>query len=196
MKKIDLFNRALSRISDNRYVDGTQQAAACENNFRSSIDEVLTMARWSFATKHTSLSMHSSCDGVTTFYIPDDCLRLLDVDAPHYKLAQNNSLILDRHVERVKITYISNENFGSNYECIPLDADPLFINAVVILLAHKMCMVLTGDKNLELALMQEFQNVVMPQAALINKYQDSSNDQHPLRDILNRGLLKNNRHRY
>ena len=59
------------------------------------------------------------------------------------------------------------------YEAIPntTDFDPLFGNAFTSYLAYKLAMPVTGDKELALLLIKEFQEIVLPEARRINGFE-------------------------
>jgi hypothetical protein len=50
----------------------------------------------------------------------------------------------------------------------PTAMDSLFAQAFATLLASRLCMTVTGDRNLYLSLLNEFNNVIMPEARRIN----------------------------
>ena len=59
------------------------------------------------------------------------------------------------------------------YEAIPdtTDFDPLFGNAFTSYLAYKLAMPITGDKDLAVLLLQDFQQIVLPEARRINGFE-------------------------
>ena len=181
MKKEDVYNLALGRVGAARYADGSPQGEHCVREYEGALNELLCAGRWSFATR---AEMLCGCPRETgTYYaLPDDCIRLLECREPHWELMGRELVVEGDGPERLRITYLTRD-----LDELP-DHAPLFIDALVCLLAAKIAPGVTGDFNLTQALRQEYHSVALPAALHAEMVQSWSNDQHPGRGIRNKSL--------
>lgn len=182
MDKITLFNQALHYIGDRDYYRNTPSGQECDLWFPDIYHEALVYGAWTFATKRTSITKSSS--GV--YPLPEDCLRLLKTSISSYSLIGRDVVQEGRpHDEKIDITYISNDIARS--ETFP-ETEPLFIKAITLMLASKIAMKLSSSPDLSMALDMQAKTAIR-QALHHNVVQSQSNDQHPLRTILNNSLF-------
>lgn len=200
MKEADVCNMALAKlgqsmISQTSYDEarkGSQNvdpvSRACASLYDASRKEALCAVRWSFAIRSANLCLlpDGACDvpqGYQAAYqIPSSCIRLLDVPLRKWAL-MGRRIVAHGNAECLEVTYVNDER---NVDLF----DPLFTDALATLLASKLAGPVTGSTRLREGLLAEYTQVILPKAAYINKVQDQSNDQHPLNDILNRGLRR------
>lgn len=180
---LSLCNIALSKLGESPIpaidANGSPAARLCYLHYHPARKEVLSAARWSFATKLAILKSSEANEENGADYVehslryplPADCLRVLDVAAPQWTL--QGRAIYSAVSPSLKIRYI--------YNCEDVEAfDPLFVDALATRLAEKLCIPLTASSTAREALTQEFHRVILPLASTINAVQSHSNDTHPL----------------
>ena len=117
-------------------------------------------------------------EGNGRFPLPEDCLKLLKVEARRWRMA-GRVVVCEEAPSLLQVRFLSNE--AALAEMLP-DHEPLFVEAVKCLLASKVAATVTG-KFLEL-----YRGYVAD-ALYHDVSQRGSNDQHPLKDILERSIL-------
>lgn len=153
--------------------NGCPAARLCYMHYHPARREVLCAARWSFAQKLVSLASGlAESDSVHSFpyMLPQDCLRVLSVNAPHWTL-RGRYVYCTR--PEIRLLYIADTEDTELFE-------PLFTEALATRLAAKMCIPLISSTTARQALTDEYNRMVLPQAAYVNAVQDRSNDSHPL----------------
>ena len=138
-------------------------ARACELWFPSVMLEAVSYGPWSFATKEAVLECP---EGNGRFPLPEDCLKLLKVEAGRWRMA-GREVVCE--------------------EMLP-DHEPLFVEAVKCLLASKVAATVTG-KPQNVSVFLELYRRYASDALYHDVSQRGSNDQHPLKDILDRSIL-------
>lgn len=135
--------------------------------------EVLAACRWTFAKKRAVVnSAEAETDGEHSLphTLPQDCLRVLAVNSPVWTL-RGRSIYCPQ--SSIRLSYIADIEDVTLFE-------PLFVDALATRLACKLCIPLLSSTTARKALTDEYNRIVLPQAAYVNAVQDRSNDTHPL----------------
>lgn len=186
MDKITLFNQSLHKLGDREYYRDTPSGKECDLWFPVVLHEALMFGAWSFASKEVML--HPASDN--EFVLPVDCVRVLYVGAPLYRILERRIKItpvgyFPPHEGRLPVRYLSNDM--AKEERLP-EQEPLFCRGVMLLLAARIAPKLTSEAQLAMVLEAEATNVLRD-ALHRDAIQQCSNDQHPLRDILNNSIF-------
>ena len=185
MDKVTLFSQALHKIGQREYFRDTPSGKECDLWFPQVLHEALLFGRWSFATRETTLQS----DTPFRFQLPADCIRVLKVGAPRFRLI-GRELIIEEHPalrdnRTLPLTYLSDSI--ARQEHLP-DTEPMFCKGVMLLLAARIAPKLTSNPQLAASLDQDASETLR-RALHENAVQQWSNDQHPLKDILNSALF-------
>lgn len=183
---LDICNMALSRLGESPVPDlnpnGSLPARLCYLHYHPVRREVLCASRWSFATVHTTLTSASEGGGDDAHQLrhslPPDCLRVLGVNCRSWTL---RGRAVYCSAPEIRLQYIADVEDTSLFE-------PLFIEALVLRLAWKLCIPLINSTTARQALGEEYQRVALPQAAHFNAVQHMSNDAHPLYRLWRRSM--------
>lgn len=175
---LDICNLALSRLGESPIPDlganGTLPSRMCYLHYHPVRREVLCANRWSFATVSTTLvsAEAGSSDGSHQLRhsLPPDCLRVLGVSSRSWTL---RGRAVYCPAPEIRLLYIADVEDTSLFE-------PLFVEALALRLAWKLCIPLINSTTARQALGEEYQRVALPQAAHFNAVQHMSNDSHPL----------------
>lgn len=176
---LDICNLALSRLGESPISEinpnGNLASRLCYMHYHPVRREVLCASRWSFATARTTLkSAESGSAGDDTrqcrHSLPPDCLRVLGVNTRSWTL---RGRAVYAPAQQIKLLYIADVEDTALF-------DPLFIDALVLRLAWKICIPLINSTTARQALGEEYQRIALPQAAHFNAVQHLSNDSHPL----------------
>ncbi len=170
MDKGDLFNHALSYLGDRSYKAGSPVAKACDAVGQHCIHLALDYSRWTFATKRVVLPL---VDHVCE--LPTDCLRVQNVGLP--KFARYGRTVVDIHgcYKEAVLVYTSDEM--AQTVSVP-DNEPMFCEAVALLIAAKVAPRIACDLGIAQALEQRaYQQLA--QAKYKDAVQVDSNDQKP-----------------
>ena len=153
---------------------GSLAARLCYSHYHPVRRELLCSNRWSFATKLTQIQGDANSPGTPaqqqSHPLPDDCLRVLEVNSPNWTLRGRSIYCTEDTIELLYLADVED----------PLLFEPLFIEAFATRLACKLCIPLTSSTTAREALTQEYHRLALPQAAHINAIQSHSNDTHPL----------------
>ena len=160
MDKLTFFSQCLSLLGEQEYVLDSPAARTCDLWFPSVMLEAVSYGPWSFATKETVLECPEK-DG--RFTVPEDCLKLLKVDARHWRMSGRTVICEESH-------------------------SLLYVEAVKCLLAAKMATTVTG-KPQNVGVFLDLYRRYIADALHHDVSQRGSNDQHPLMDILTRSIL-------
>lgn len=195
LSPLEICNRALSKLGQRHItgLDKTQDPISqqCALLYHPARREVLCACRWSFAVKASVLkSIPKSFYKTQTipppfsfaYELPEACLRVLDVPLKKWSLSGRQLMTMQEGNARLTITYIEDSEMVEDW-------DPLFTEALVCRLAEKLCLPVTGSHTLRQNLLNEYNKVLLPQAAHINQVQHCSNDQHPLYNLLNNSIF-------
>ena len=175
---LDICNLALSRLGESPITaidpNGNLPSRLCYMHYHPVRREVLCAHRWSFATTCATLqSSETSAPGCLhqlRHSLPADCLRVLAVNTRCWTL---RGRAIYTSTPGVRLIYIADVEDSALFE-------PLFIEALVLRLAWKLCVPLINSTTARQALGDEYQRVALPQAAHFNAVQHMSNDSHPL----------------
>lgn len=181
MDKLTFFSQCLSLLGEQEYVLDSPAARACDLWFPSVMLEAMSYGPWSFATKEAVLECAQE-DG--RFPVPEDCLKLLKVEARHWRMA-GRTVICEECPSRLQVRFLSNDLALA--ESLP-DNEPLFVEAVKCLLASKVATTVTGKPQIVTVFLELYRRYA-DEALHHDVSQRGSNDQHPLKDILNRSIL-------
>lgn len=171
-------NMALSRLGESPITElnpnGSLPSRMCYLHYHPVRREVLCAHRWSFATVSTTLNSAESSTGDDTHQLrhslPPDCLRVLGTNCRSWTL---RGRAVYATAPSIRLLYIADVEDTTLFE-------PLFIEALVLRLAWKLCIPLINSTTARQALGEEYQRIALPQAAHFNAVQHMSNDSHPL----------------
>ena len=181
MDKLTFFSQCLSLLGDQEFVMDSPAARACELWFPSVMLEAVSYGPWSFATKEAVLACP---EGNGRFPLPEDCLKLLKVEAGRWRMA-GREVVCEEAPSLLQVRFLSND--VALAEMLP-DHEPLFVEAVKCLLASKVAATVTG-KPQNVGVFLELYRGYVADALYHDVSQRGSNDQHPLKDILERSIL-------
>ena len=175
---LDICNLALSRLGESPIPDlnpnGSLPSRMCYMHYHPVRREVLCANRWSFATVRTTLTSAEQNSGDDTHQLrhslPPDCLRVLGVNCRSWTL-RGRAVYCGS--PEIRLLYIADVEDTMLFE-------PLFVEALVLRLAWKLCIPLINSTTARQALGEEYQRIALPQAAHFNAVQHMSNDSHPL----------------
>ena len=186
MDRPTLCNRALMLLGEFEYTGGTPHAAACDALVAPCLRELLAQFDWSFARKRAVL-----VDVGEGWRLPDDCLRIVEMRGlknwrKYGRLVQSEGW--QRPADGVvECVYTSNELAGTGE--LPDEIQPEFTKAVVYWLASNLAVPVTNDHRLRVQLEEEGR-AWLEKAATHDVQQDSSNDQDPLKGLLDRKVVR------
>lgn len=176
---LDICNLALSRLGESPIAEidanGSLPSRLCYMHYHPVRREVLCSNRWSFATVRTTLRSSEQPSGEDDRHqcrhsLPTDCLRVLGVNSRSWTLRGRAVYAPAREIRLMYIADVED----------PALFDPLFIEALVLRLAWKLCIPLVNSSTVRQALAEEYHRIALPQAAHFNSVQHMSNDSHPL----------------
>lgn len=183
---LDICNMALSRLGESPIPDlnpnGNLPSRMCYMHYHPVRREVLCANRWSFATVRTTLTSAEQNSGDDTHRLrhslPPDCLRVLGVNSRSWTL---RGRAVYCSAPEIRLLYIADVEDTALFE-------PLFVEALVLRLAWKLCIPLINSTTARQALGEEYQRIALPQAAHFNAVQHLSNDAHPLYRLWRRSM--------
>lgn len=175
---LDICNLALSRLGESPIQkldpNGSLPSRMCYMHYHPVRREVLCTNRWSFASVSTTLHSAEENHGDDTHQLrhslPTDCLRVLGVNSRCWTL-RGRAVYCPSST--IRLLYIADVEDTALFE-------PLFVEALVLRLAWKLCIPLINSTTARQALGEEYQRIALPQAAHFNAVQNMSNDSHPL----------------
>lgn len=173
---LDVCNLALSKLGEAPIpaldANASPPSRLCYMHYHPVRREVLCANRWSFAERLVTLTSAEEADGTHSIAhtLPTDCLRVLEVSSPGWTLRGRSIYCPSRSV---RVLYITDAEEVTEF-------DPLFIEALAVRLAFKLCIPLTAGTTARQNLLEEYQRIALPQAAHFNAVQCRSNDTHPL----------------
>lgn len=177
LSALDICNLALTKLGESPILrldaNGCPASRLCYMHYHPVRREVLSACRWSFAKKLVTLhSSEESDEGQHSLphTLPQDCLRVLAVNSPNWTLRGRAVFCPQKDV---RLSYIADVEDTELFE-------PLFVEAFATRLACKLCIPLLSSTTARRALTDEYNHIVLPQAAYTNAVQDHSNDAHPL----------------
>lgn len=160
-------NLALGKLGASRIIslsEASPEAQACSLQYEQTRDEVLRAHRWNFAITRGVFSQLATAPAFGWLYqwqLPVDCLRVLQVNGweenedPDNWEVEGRKLLTD--VDSVQVKYIAQITDASQY-------DPLFIEALSIKLASKLCIALTGSGTRAGDFVTDYEKLTGPRA--------------------------------
>ncbi len=161
----DVCNDALGQIGHNFITninDSDRPAAVCKRFYDTSRDQVFRQNNWNFARKRANLARNLIAplfEWTFSYQLPSDCIRPLRVgttDAVPWKVEGRNILTDE---EGVSLLYTSRV-------LDPVQWDPLFYDALSILLASKLAKALIHDIKFSLSLFEQYSIAILEAAAV------------------------------
>lgn len=165
MTEVELCNLALARVGEsliNDLEEGSAAARKCALLLPMAVAQTLRSGKWGAARAQARLPLLASPPPfgfARRFRLPEDCLRILNVNAAAFPWQRMGAHILT-DAPRVDLTYVRR---------IPVaQMDPLLAEATAVLLASRLASALKGDGNLAKALLQEYFEVSAAQARSVD----------------------------
>ena len=182
MTPLDICNLALCKLGETPLSaidpNGNPASRLCYMHYHPVRREVLCSARWAFATRCISLTsaeVSGDDDHAVAHTLPPDCLRVLRVNHSRWTLCGR---VVFCPAGTIRITYTTDTEDTALFE-------PLFIEALAVRLACKLCIPLVNSSTARQALLEEYRRITLPQAAYVSAVQSHSNDSDPLYELLN-----------
>ncbi len=159
---IAVCNLALARLGEDAISDFTEASEAarqCNRFYRQTVDEELRLNWWSFAREVKALSQHADAPADTdydySYQLPVNpyCLEvrnILGVTQDQWQIQERNLLC---NLDEVTIVYTKRVTDPSMY-------DPLFTNALSLNLAYRICIPITGDKEMKGTIYLEYEIMI------------------------------------
>lgn len=182
MDKATVCEMALHEVGEHEYVPDTPGYKACELYFRHVFLFLLKRHDWSFARKRTVLTK-----GDAGYALPVDCLRVVELSGLSHWRLMGRSVVPETDAYTtgaVELVYTSSEMLEA--ETVPVDM-PDFGQVLVLHLAASLCGCVSGDEGKRQELLGRAETVLR-MAMLEDAQQDASNDQHPLRRMLDNAI--------
>lgn len=197
MTKTDIANLALAKLGDKRITSidspNDENSRTAKLHYAQALDEILRAAFWSFAVTGVALTAEDPLDVTAAemdgwdyaFALPADFLKLkkltggdlgADLDAFEMRRVNGKRCVLCDAAEPF-LHYVQRLDTPGEY-------DPLFVTALVCLLASKMARKITGSDSMETTLLQRYEVVDLPAARLADGHDSQSAENHPLAEIL------------
>ena len=150
---VDICNNALIRIGSKTITsltDGDKVANSCNTVYERTRDTLLRMHLWNFAMKRIQLASEEDAPAFGFSYsypLPSDFIRVkqLDESDDTYKI-EAGKLLTD--ASTVKLIYVSRIEDVAQF-------DPLFTEALVLLIAINLSYILIGSNGREASLKEE-----------------------------------------
>ena len=187
LSKVEICNHALLKIGadpiaslDINQTDSeavVQSARLCGILYDQALKETLRTYKWNSALKRSQLSRLSEAPAFKFKYkyqLPGDCIRVINVydekdayDDRTQWVVEGRTILCD--YENVYLLYVSNPQDVATL-------DPFLTKAIIQNLAIKLSVPMQLDQTMQNALIQEYEQVVLPAArsvdTLENKYWD------------------------
>lgn len=169
-------NLALAKLGVSPIMALTDDAKAAQFSSRfyaHTRDEVLQAHRWNFAIARATLVElvdDPPFEWSRAYQLPDDCLRVLQVNGyglyerQDYWTVEQGRVLSNAPIAELR--YIARITDGSLYH-------PLFVEALACKLASKLAAPLTGSNKIAAALLEEYMAVTGPRARLADAFENS-----------------------
>jgi hypothetical protein len=150
------------------------------------------VANWSTeaGTGNVSVTFPDSVGNSSLFFpLPADFIKLREIrdelggkiDKFDIRRANDARCVVAGNYPTIVFDYVADIDDPTQY-------DPLFVAALVTLLASKLARAITGSDQLETTLRQTYLTVDLPSARCADGHDSQSNENHPLREILDGAL--------
>lgn len=194
MNRTTVYTHALHLLGEINYKKHTATDGVCAREYPDAVRLANSIANWSFARSKRVLAPLSSktSDGIYSYNLPADCLRVLEVRDTATQMKVNRYSIYGRILEvdghpSDNVTLVYTSDLLACREDLP-DEAPQFCQYVIYLLAAKIAPTVTGNIQLAAQLNMEATQR-MHEALTADRQQARSNDQHPLGRLLNNNIL-------
>ena len=195
--EVNLANMALTMLGQQpitALTESNNRAVMANARFADVRDSVLRTHPWNCAIKRascTKLSRAPSWGYTTTFAVPADFVRLVDLDDPTQKYsieAGNSGDTASGHSDTVIVTDASEMKIRYVYRLTAVNLmDDTLKHAIATKLAADIALAITGDSKLEDFMLQKY-NLVLMQA----QWEDST--QHNTTETIHGGLWLESRY--
>ena len=156
---VDICNNALIRIGSKTITsltDGDKVANSCNTIYEQTRDMLLRQHLWNFAIKRVVLASETDAPAFefnNSFPLPSDFIRAkaLEDQYSEYKIESGNKLVTN--ASSVKLIYVSRVTDVAKF-------DPLFVEALILMLAIKLSYILIGSNGREQALKEELNKIM------------------------------------
>jgi len=166
--KTAIVNLALSRVGEPAIesIDdtGSEVARKVRTVYEHCVKTLSRMTQWQCLKKRVQLTQNATAPAFGYSYsynLPEDFVRMIsvnDIDAwdqeDWYELEQGK-LLIDQ--DEAKIVYVAYTEDTTKF-------DPLFTEALSVLLASRLATIIRQDENLAIALYQEYKQSALPDA--------------------------------
>ena len=185
----DIANRALSRLSQTAItsIDAPYTVEKlCKSHFESVRQQLLRSHPWNFALRREPLGQRNDQPRFGPrfeYQLPPGYIGAISAFADlegRCKIDRfdiENGFLMTDH-EEVYLLYVEDK-------IDPTTWDASFTEGVVLLLASRICVPITGDPVFAQSLLSELEQVVMPKAMLYNAREDMSNENSPVSQFVN-----------
>lgn len=137
--------------------------------FEPTVREIARTHRWNCLTARADLPRDTTAplfEWTYQYELPTNCVRLLSLNGYEYSNSIQDDYIIEgrkilTEADEAKITYVQYTDDVGAY-------DPLFTEALVVLLASKLATIFRQDENLGLSLKSEYLRDVLPRARRVD----------------------------
>ena len=170
ISKTGIANLALSRIGEGAIesIDdsGDEVARKIKTVFEHSVRHQSRMSLWQFLKARAVLTQNATAPAFGYSYsynLPEDFIRMISVndldawDKEDWYELESGKLLLDQ--DSAKIVYVKYIEDTNKY-------DSLFVEALSVLIASKLAVIIRQDENLSVALLQEWKQSALPDAVV------------------------------
>lgn len=165
---VQICNNALLKfgnITISDLTDNTPQAQACNVLYPLMRDELLEAHNWNFAMARADISAQLATTPAFqwgyAYTLPADCLRVVELYGTDDEWVREGNEILTNKEEEIYIRYVKQVTTSGNFSMY-------FANCLSVRLAAELVAKLKEDKNMRLELLQELENVWIPEAYRLN----------------------------
>lgn len=171
----DIANLALDTLGEKAIedIDGTGSVPELlARNMAPAIREAEASFRWSELVAQESVEPETeqSADGLYRYGLPEDCLRVLSVEADggalEYRLEGAEALLVSAG-EAVRVVFL-------RYSDDPDEWGVQLSTAIVMCLAIRVCFALTQNPGIKQGLIAEYRQILRPETRRLQSYADAS----------------------
>lgn len=156
---VDICNNALIRIGSKTITsltDGDKVANSCNTIYEQTRDMLLRQHLWNFAIKRVVLASETTAPAfeyTNSFPLPSDFIRAKALEDPYaiYKIENGSKLVTN--ATDVKLIYVARVTDVAKF-------DPLFVEALILMLAIKLSYILIGSNGREQSLKEELSKIM------------------------------------
>lgn len=193
MNRSTVYQHALALLGEVNYKQHTGTDGICYQEYPDAVRQANAMSNWSFARSKRVLKPlgKEASDGIFVYNLPADCLRVLELrdtvtgqKVRHFEIYGRTLEIQGHPSDNVTLVYTS--DILASRDELP-DEAPLFCKYVITLLAARICPTITGNPQLTQSLEAQAQQFYFD-ALTQDRQQARSNDQHPLKGIMDSNI--------